>query len=327
MVCLTLLKGESMVRGRRLGTHSLRSIRALEAKIEELEVKLAVASEVLRAESVKRDAAEKALQESESRYGAYVRESSEIIQKMEEELRQALRMEEVGKIMVPALVHDLGNLLAAVRSHAQFSLQNFDSASPVKESIHVIYEGARRADTLLRDFLELFKCMKSDRLDNELIHVNEMVARIWNMVRLEAFSRQVSFSVETEEPLPAVKGDVEKLERVFLNLFKNAIQAVPDGGNITVRTCFLSEDKGVAVSVTDNGPGIPGHLQERIFEPFFTTKEKGTGLGLSICQLIVQEHKGTLALDESRPGKTIFSVKLPAVSQEDLAKFSDASYG
>ena len=124
-----------MVRGRRLGRHSLRSIRTLEAKIGELEVKLAVASEVLRAESIKRDAAEKALQESESRYGAYVRESSEIIQKMEEELRQALKMEDVGKIMVPALAHDLGNLLAAVRSHAQFSLQHLDSASPVKESI------------------------------------------------------------------------------------------------------------------------------------------------------------------------------------------------
>ncbi len=215
MVCLTLREGEAMVKGRRLGRHSLRSIRTLEARNEELEVKLAVASEVLRAESIKRDTAEKALQESESRYGAlasYVRESSEIIQKMEEELRQALKMEDVGKIMVPALAHDLGNLLAAVRSHAQFSLQNLDSASPVKESIQVIFEGAQRADKLLRDFLELFKCIKSDRLNNELIHVNEMVARIWNMIRPEALSRQVSFSFETEETLPAVTGDVEKLE-------------------------------------------------------------------------------------------------------------------
>jgi signal transduction histidine kinase len=309
-----------MVKGKRPNKNSSRSIRALEAKIEELEINLAVGSVVLRVESIKRDTAEKALQDCESRYGAlvrYVRESSEIIQKMEEELRQALRMEEVGKIMVPALVHDLGNLLAAIQSHAQFSLQNFDSASPVKESIHVIYEGARRADTLLRDFLELFKCMKSDRLDNELIHLNEMVARIWNMVRLEAFSRQVSFSGETEEPLPAVKGDVEKLERVFLNLFKNAIQAVPDGGDITVRTCFLPEDKSVAVSVSNSGPGIPGHLQERIFEPFFTTKEKGTGLGLSICQRIIQQHRGSITLDGSRPGRTTFSVKLPAISQDD----------
>lgn len=305
-----------MVKGRRLGRHSLRSILTLEARNEELEVKLAVASEVLRAESIKRDTAEKAFQESESRYDAYVRESSEIIQKMEEGLRQALKMEDAGGIMVPALVHDLGNLLAAVRSHAQFSLQNLDSASPVKESIQVIFEGAQRADRLLRDFLELFKCIKSNRLNNELIHVNEMVARIWNMIRPEALSRRVSFSFETEETLPAVMGDVKKLERVFLNLFKNAIQAVSDGGEVTVQTRFLPGDKGVAASVTDNGPGIPGHLHERIFEPFFTTKEEGTGLGLSICQMIVEQHKGSITLDGSRPGRTTFSVKLPAFSQD-----------
>ena len=219
----------------------------------------------------------------------------------------------------PLLPTNLGNLLAAVRSHAQFSLQHLDSASPVKESIQVIFEGAQRADKLLRDFLELFKCIKSDRLNNELIHVNEMVARIWNMIRPEALSRQVSFSFETEETLPAVRGNVEKLERVFLNLFKNAIQAVPDGGDITVRTWFLPEDKSVAVSVTDNGPGIPEHLQERIFEPFFTTKEAGTGLGLSICRLIVEQHRGSITLDGSRPGRTTFSVKLPTVSRDNLS--------
>jgi signal transduction histidine kinase len=309
-----------MVKGRRPGRHPSRSIRTLEAKIEELEVKLAVAGELLRVESIKRDAAEKGLEDSESRYGAlarYAGESSEIIQKMEEDLRRALKMEDVGKIMVPALVHDLENLLAAVRSHAQFSLQNLDSGSPVKESIQVVFEGTRRADKLLRDFLELFKCIRAERLGNELIHVNEMIARIWNMVRLEALFRQVSFYDEMKENLPAVRGDVEKLERVFLNLFKNAIQAVPDGGEITVRTCFVPEDKMVAVSVTDNGPGIPGHLQERIFEPFFTTKEGGTGLGLSICRLIAEQHRGSITLDGSRPGRTTFSLKLPAILQYD----------
>ena len=309
-----------MAKGVRPNKISSRSIKMLEAKIEELEVKLAVTNEVLRVESIKRDGAEKALRESEKRYGAlenYASESSAIIQKMEEELKQALRMEDVGKIMVPALVHDLGNLLAAIRSHAQFSLQNFDSTSPIKESIHVIYEGAQRADRLVRDFLELFRCIKSDRLNNNLIHVNETVARIWNTIKLEAFSRQISFSLEQGDNLPEIRGDVEKLERVFLNLFKNAIQAVPDGGEVTVQTRFLPGEKVVAINVIDNGPSIPEHIRQKIFEPFFTTKEEGTGLGLSICQLIVRQHKGAIALDGSCPGRTTFSVKLPAISQDD----------
>ena len=302
------------------------SYEALEAKVRELEVRLAISSESLRVESIKRDTAEKALQESEKRYGAlagYVDESSAIIQRMEEGLRQARKMEEVGKIMVPALVHDLGNLLAAIRSHAQFCMQNLDAPSPVEENIKVIYEGSQRADKLIRSFLDLFKFIKFDKLNNKPIDVNDTVARMWNTIKLEAFSRQISFSLEQEENLPEVRGDVERLERVFLNLFKNAIQAVPDEGKVTVQTRFLPGEKVVAVNVIDNGPGIPEHIRQRIFDPFFTTKEEGTGLGLSICQLIVHQHKGTVTLDGGHPGRMTFSVKLPAISQDDLSKPPD----
>ena len=296
------------------------SYEALEAKFQELEVKLAVSSEALRVESIKRDTAEKALQESEKKHrslASYVDESSAIIQRMEEGLRQARKMEEVGKIMVPALVHDLGNLLGAIKSHAQFCMQNLDAPPPVEENIKVIYEGSQRADKLIRNFLDLFEFVKFDRISDKPINVNDTVARMWNTIKLEAFSRQISFSLEQEENLPEVRGDVERLERVFLNLFKNAIQAVPDEGKVTVQTRFLPGEKVVAVNVIDNGPGIPEHIRQRIFDPFFTTKEEGTGLGLSICQLIVQQHKGTITLDGGYPGRTTFSVKLPAISQDD----------
>ena len=164
---------------------------------------------------------------------------------------------------------------------------------------------------MIRNFLDLFKFVKFDRISDKPINVNDTVARMWNTIKLEAFSRQISFSLEQEENLPEVRGDVERLERVFLNLFKNAIQAVPDEGKVTVQTRFLPGEKVVAVNVIDNGPGIPEHIRQRIFDPFFTTKEEGTGLGLSICQLIVQQHKGTITLDGGYPGRTTFSVKLP----------------
>jgi two-component system, NtrC family, sensor histidine kinase HydH len=297
------------------------SYEALEAKVRELEVKLAISNESLLVESIKRDTAEKALQESEKRYGAlasYVDESSAIIQRMEEELRQARKMEEVGKIMVPALVHDLGNLLGAIKSHAQFCMQNLNAPSPVEENIQVIYEGTQRADTLIRNFLDLFKFIKFDRLSDKPVNVNETVTRMWNTIKLEAFSRRVSFPLELGENLPEIRGDVERLERVFLNLFMNAIQAVPVEGEVTVQTRFLPAENVVEVKVTDDGPGVPEHIRQRIFEPFFTTKEEGTGLGLSICQLIVEQHKGTLTFDAGHPGETTFSVKLPVISKDEL---------
>jgi len=299
---------------------------ALEAKVQELEVKLAISNEMLRVESIKSKKAEEVSQEAEKKYRSlpsYVEESSAIIQRMEEELRQALKMEEVGKIMVPALVHDLGNLLAAIKSHAQFCMQNLDAPSPVEENIKVIFEGTQRADKLIRNFLDLFKFIKFDRLNNKPVNVNETVARMWNTIKFEAFSRRISFPLELEESLPEVRGDVERLERVFLNLFMNAIQAVNDQGEVTVQTRFLPAEKVVEVNVIDDGPGVPEHIRQKIFEPFFTTKEEGTGLGLSICQLIIQQHKGIITLDGSHPGRTTFSVKLPALSQDQLLKPTD----
>jgi signal transduction histidine kinase len=299
---------------------------ALEAKVQELEVKLAISNELLRVESIKSKKAEEVLQETEKRYGflaSYVDESSAIIQRMEEELRQARKMEEVGKIMLPALVHDLGNLLGAIKSHAQFSMQNLDASSPVEENIKVIYEGTQRADKLIRNFLDLFKFIKFDRLSDKPLNVNETVTRMWNTIKLEAFSRRISFPLELGENLPEVRGDVERLERVFLNLFMNGIQAVPEEGEVTVQTRFLPTENMVEVNVSDDGPGVPEHIRQRIFEPFFTTKEEGTGLGLSICQLIVQQHKGIITLDRIHPGRTIFSVKLPAISPDELIRPPD----
>lgn len=306
------------------------SYEALETKIQELEVKLAISNEILRVESIKSKKAEEVLQETEKKYrslASYVDESSAIIQRMEEELRQARKMEEVGKIMVPALVHDLGNLLGAIKSHAQFCVQNLDATSPLEENIQVIYEGSQRADKLIRNFLELFKFVKFDRLSDKPVNVNETVTRMWNTIKLEAFSRRISFPLELGENLPEVRGDVERLERVFLNLFMNAIQAVHDEGEVTVQTRFLPGEKVVEVNVSDNGPGVPEYIRQRIFEPFFTTKEEGTGLGLSICQLIIQQHKGIITLDGGHPGRTTFSVKLPAILQDDLLKPPDGPDG
>jgi signal transduction histidine kinase len=298
----------------------------LGVKVRELELKLVIANEALRAKSAKCQQTERALEECQSKnqaMAADVKGSYEIIQRMKREFGQAVRMEEMGKIMVPALMHDLGNLIAAVRSHAQFCIENMPLTAPVEENLQVIYEGSQQADKLIRNFLDLFKVIKFDRLKYIPVDINETLARMWNTVKVSALTRQVSFSLELEENLPEVQGDVQRLDRVFLNLFLNAIQAVSEKGNVTIRTRFLPSEKMVEIHVIDDGPGIPKECRERIFEPFFTTKEKGTGLGLSICQLIVGQHNGSITLSDSYPRGTVFAVKLPAVDQFALAKKAD----
>jgi signal transduction histidine kinase len=107
----------------------------------------------------------------------------------------------------------------------------------------------------------------------------------------------------------SVQIDEERIKQVVLNLVRNAIEATGRGGRIELRV--RSEAGGVFIEVEDDGPGIPSS-DAPIFEPFYTTKESGTGLGLSIVHRIISDHGGTIGL-ESRPGRTVFTLSLPAM--------------
>jgi two-component system NtrC family sensor kinase len=115
-----------------------------------------------------------------------------------------------------------------------------------------------------------------------------------------------------------IRGNAEDLERVFHNLFLNAIQAFSGEGEVIAETEFSPSEKMVEISVIDNGPGIPKSDRERLFEPFFTTKEEGTGLGLSICRSIIQQHRGSIAIESNRIRGTKVTVKLPLDPLESL---------
>jgi signal transduction histidine kinase len=309
----------------RLAKISSRSYDELEATVRELNVKLAIANEALEAEIKKREWTEKRLQELEEEYHLLItreKESASIVRELEDRIQEALKMEEVGKIMASALAHDLRNLLTAISSHAQFCIENMKLNPPLDENLQMIFENSKRASKLIKDFLEFVKFVKSDTLNCNPVNVNELVTSMWNIAKLDAGLHEITFRARLNE-IPEVFGDVEKLERVFLNLLLNAIQAVSKEGEITVQTCFLPSMGVVEVNIMDNGPGIPESYRDKIFEPFFTTKEDGTGLGLSICHSIIQQHKGTITVDCNGRQGTKFSVKLPAIRESELLKPSN----
>lgn len=299
----------------------------LEASIRRLNVKLAIANEVLRADIKKRQCTEKRLHELEEEYQRLMSREKEfvsIVRELEDRIQEARKMEEVVKIMAPALAHDLRNRLTAISSHAQFCMENMELAPPLNETLEMIFENSKRASKLTKDFLEFVTFVKSDTLNCKPVNVNELVTKMWNIAKLDARLHQVAFRARFND-IPEVLGDVEKLERVFLNLLLNASQAVSEEGKIIVQTRFLASLGMVEVNVIDNGPGIPESYRHRIFEPFFTTKEDGTGLGLHICHSIIQQHKGTITVDcnGGRQGTKV-SVKLPAIRNGELLKsFND----
>jgi two-component system, NtrC family, sensor kinase len=114
-----------------------------------------------------------------------------------------------------------------------------------------------------------------------------------------------------DDTLPEIVGDPQQLQQVFLNLLLNAVDAIADGGKITVKTRHDNQGKGVAVEVHDTGKGIPPEVMGKIFQPFFTTKGKGTGLGLAVSKRIVEEHGGTIEVINHVSGGVTFNIVLP----------------
>ncbi len=291
---------------------------ALRRQIRELRIQLAVANESLKIEKNRSNSLENALTELEVKYRLLRIKYDEIFANIHAQMAQAEKMEELGKIVAPAFAHDLNNLITAISSLAQLTLEKIRFGAPFADQLQMIYEGSQKANRLIRSFLDYAKVLKFDQRGSEWTDLHEIIRKIWEVARYSTVSGKVSLVTRLDKHLPRIRGDKEKIERISLNLLLNAIQAIPEKGRVIVETRYFPSEKMVQVSVSDNGPGIPEEYRDRIFEPFFTTKEGGTGLGLSACLAIVQQHQGSITVESSSKSGTKVSVKLPVIQEGPL---------
>ncbi len=172
----------------------------------------------------------------------------------------------------------------------------------------------------------------SDRrpIEREPVNIHEVLERVRKLA-VSGFARHVRFIEDYDPSLPPVDGNRDLLIQVFLNLVKNAAEAVPEqGGEIAIATAYRhgvrlavagSESRiqlPLVVTVTDNGEGIPEDLQRHLFDPFVTTKRDGSGLGLALVAKVVGDHGGVIEC-ESQPRRTVFRVLLPMVTHAGAA--------
>jgi PAS domain S-box-containing protein len=180
----------------------------------------------------------------------------------------------------------------------------------LRQRLEVASREVFRCRDITRSLLDLGRRRRTVR---EPVHIQAVVARILQAV-LPTAERQGIEVVERAEPhLPAVLGQGDQLEQVMLNLFMNAIEAMPQGGRLEVAT--RARDSSIEVMVSDTGAGVPGALRDRIFEPFFTDKPGGTGLGLYLSRQLVEAHGGRLELMAGEGGAR-FRIVLPAAVGE-----------
>lgn len=240
------------------------------------------------------------------------------IRELEAAVRQADRLSTLGTLAA-GLAHEVKNPLGGIKGAAQLLERELDPESDLLEYPRVMIRETERIDKIIRQLLELAS-PKGPRYAPVNLHM--VLGDIILLQREAAGSREVSISTGFDPSIPPIMADEAQLTQVFLNLIRNALEAMSEGGRLTVTSRVLSEyhltrDAGrnrmVSVEVADTGPGIAAENLNKVGTPFYSTKEGGTGLGLAICQKIVAEHRGMLKID-SEPGRGArISVLLPLI--------------
>lgn len=229
----------------------------------------------------------------------------------ENRLVQAAKLAAVGE-MAAAIAHELNNPLTSVTGFAELALGDMPGESETRRDLEIVMREATRARDVVRRLLDFARQSETTRARASL---NDVVEDVVTLSRHLIRTSGVTLYLELYQDLPWIMVDVNQMKQVLLNLIHNALQAMPDGGDLTIST--ESTARGgrdwIKISVQDTGVGIPKSEQARIFEPFFTTKgdQGGTGLGLSVTYGIVTDHGGQIDV-QSQPGVgSKFSVWLP----------------
>ena len=230
--------------------------------------------------------------------------------RLQDQLIQSEKMSAIGQL-IAGVAHDLNNPLASVVGFSDFLAEAAEIPPSLQEPLQVIRQEAERAATIVKNLLSFARSQEGERARQP---VTPLLESTLGLLRNQLMAHKVEATLEVEPGLPDVEVNANQIKQVFVNLINNAAQAIASdapSGRIWIAAKRVGD--GLAVSVTDSGPGISDELAARVFEPFFTTKPEGqgTGLGLSICQGIVKEHGGRLTLETRAGAGATFTVELP----------------
>jgi signal transduction histidine kinase len=209
--------------------------------------------------------------------------------------------------MVAGISHEIRNPLGIIRSSGELLKKKIATIDPNNSIPDIIVEEAVRLNNIITDFLDFAKQKNPDFMP---CHIEDILEK--NIVFLAQQLKDNGCIVETVRvsDLPEVSADSNMLYQAFLNILINSMQAMPDGGKISVS--ISGYHAGVSIVFEDEGKGIPEELLNKIWDPFFSTKDKGTGLGLGIVKKIIEAHSGMIDIS-NRPVRGVqVRVKIPA---------------
>jgi signal transduction histidine kinase len=225
--------------------------------------------------------------------------------RLKEQLNRAEKLSAMGE-MAAGISHEIRNPLGIIRSSAELLKKKVAKIDPANALPDIIVEEATRLNGIITDFIN-FARPRSPMFSP--CRIEEVIEKNITFLAAQVQEKNYAFRKSYQNPLPEIRADAPLLHQSFLNLFINAIQAMPEGGVIEVG--IRAEDSRVLIQVEDEGQGIPAELLEKIWDPFFTTKDKGSGLGLGIVRNIIEAHGGGIRIENRAPRGARVTVELP----------------
>jgi two-component system, NtrC family, sensor histidine kinase HydH len=231
------------------------------------------------------------------------------IRRLQDEIRRTEKLAAIGDLAA-GVAHEIRNPLSSIKGIASYYKSKFENGSKDNEMAGVMIE---EVDRLNRVISELIEFARPTRLDLKPADLNELLKHSARLVEQEAASKKVEIQLHLTTDSVTAQVDPDRLTQCFLNIFLNALQAMENGGRVTV-SCSARDNDRVRIDIKDNGSGISPDDLGKIFDPYFTTKPKGTGLGLAIVHKIIEAHQGQVSVRSAIGQGTTFSITLPLLT-------------
>ena len=223
---------------------------------------------------------------------------------MEAEMARIRRLADIGQLAAK-MAHEVRNPLSSIKGAAQLMRNEYEDLAPFREFLDIIIEEVNSLNRITTDLLDFARPMQ---VDAQEVDINEMAKRTLAFLGVMLVENHVEAVFVPDEKLPMIEGDPRQIEQVMRNIVINAVQAMPEGGALSMRTFYDREAEKVIIRFSDTGMGITPERISDIFQPFFTTKTKGTGLGLPIVRRILENHGGSVEVSSEVGTGTCFSI-------------------
>jgi len=238
-----------------------------------------------------------------------VLERTRELEKTRIRLVQQEKMASLGRLSA-GVAHEINNPLTSILVFSTILRDNLNADHPDYKKISTMVNETIRCREIVERLLAF---SRQDKPKKEKQGINRVIGEALELLKNQAIFQNIRVHLKTGIELPELSIDANQIQQVFFNILINAADAMPEGGDLTIRS-FLGprkEGKYIVCEFQDTGKGIPEGDLPRLFEPFFSTKAKGTGLGLSICYGIIQRHEGRIEVKSIKGKGSTFTIKLP----------------